>query len=143
MARVSEKLREQVTERAGGLCEYCQAAQLTVVTMEIDHIIPISAGGSSDFDNLCLTCRGCNTYKLDYQTGLDPDTADEVELFNPRLHEWSAHFQWVEAGTIILGLTASGRATVQRLRMNRPEVVRARQRWVKAGWHPPKQAAQG
>lgn len=110
--------------------------------MEIDHIIPISAGGSNDSENLCLTCRGCNTYKQDFQTGLDPDTNDEVELFNPRLHKWSTHFQWVEDGTIILGLTASGRATIQRLRMNRPEVVRARQRWVQAGWHPPKKDSQ-
>ena len=29
-------------------------------------------------------------------------------------------------------------ATVTRLQMNRSIVVQARQRWVQAGWHPPK-----
>jgi hypothetical protein len=28
MARLSDALRQQVTERARGLCEYCQTAQL-------------------------------------------------------------------------------------------------------------------
>lgn len=40
MARISEALRQQITERASGLCEYCQTAELIVVTLEVDHIIP-------------------------------------------------------------------------------------------------------
>ncbi len=37
------------------------------------------------------------------------------------------------------GLTATGRATIQRLKMNRPAVVGARKEWLEAGWHPPNQ----
>jgi len=45
MASISKALRRQVTERAGGRCEYCQTLLVIVVEMEVDHIIPTSAGG--------------------------------------------------------------------------------------------------
>jgi hypothetical protein len=60
-----------------------------------------------------------------------------VRLFNPRDQVWSDHFRWSEAGDYILGSTATGRATVIALNLNRPTLVRARQAWVAVGWHPP------
>ena len=45
MAYISRALRQLVTERAGGLCEYCYTAQAIVIEMEIDHIVPEVAGG--------------------------------------------------------------------------------------------------
>ena len=138
MVRITNALRQQVRERAYGLCEYCQTAQIIVVTMEIDHIVPQIAGGATELDNLCLTCRGCNSFKQDYQTSIDPDTGVEVPLFNPRSQNWNDHFQWREDGLIILGLTPTGRATIERLRMNRDGIVASRRLWVQAGWHPPK-----
>ena len=44
MASISKALRRQVTERAGGRCEYCQTLLAIGVEMEVDHIIPTSAG---------------------------------------------------------------------------------------------------
>ena len=38
----------------------------------------------------------------------------------------------------ILSVSAIGRATVATLRLNRPLLVRSRQVWVAAGFHPPK-----
>jgi hypothetical protein len=138
MAYLSEKLRRQVIERARERCEYCQTPQVIVVEMEVDHITPEVAGGQTTLDNLCLACISCNGFKLDYQTGLDPETGGEVSLFNPRTQLWADHFAWSEDGTRVLGRTAIGRATVERLRMNRERLVKARQLWVQAGWHPPK-----
>jgi hypothetical protein len=46
MAYISRALRQLVTERAGGLCEYCHTAQAIVIEMEIDHIVPEVAGAS-------------------------------------------------------------------------------------------------
>lgn len=139
MARISDALRQQVTERAQGLCEYCQTAQLIVVTMEIDHIVPQVANGETEFSNLCLTCRNCNGFKKDHQTGIDPHTDQEIPLFNPRMQVWSEHFRWSEDGTLMIGLTPTGRATIERLRINREGVAASRLLWVQAGWHPPKE----
>ena len=72
MASVAQALRRAVAERADGRCEYCGTAQAIVVEMEVDHIFPQVAGGASDLDNLCLTCVGCNGFKLAYQTGTIP-----------------------------------------------------------------------
>ena len=138
MAYISNALRQLVAARARGLCEYCQTAQTIVIEMEIDHIVPEAAGGATEADNLCLACVSCNAFKSAYKMGIDPQTDEEVSLFNPRQQQWNEHFRWSEDGSQIIGTTAIGRATVARLQMNRSPVVQARQRWVQAGWHPPK-----
>ena len=138
MAYISKALRKQVTERAKGYCEYCQTAQAIVIEMEIDHVLPESAGGETQLSNLCLACISCNTFKHDFLTEIDPITNEQVSLFNPRIQMWIDHFEWNENGTKIVGLSPIGRATVERLQMNREIVINARHRWVQAGWHPPK-----
>lgn len=138
MARVAENLRRQVYERAQGICEYCQTQQLIVINMHIDHIVPLSAGGKSELDNLCLSCISCNGAKHRFQTGIDPASQLEAPLFNPRAQSWTEHFAWNGDGTLVIGLTETGRATVSRLRMNRSRIVQSRRRWVNAGIHPPK-----
>lgn len=137
MAYIAPALRQAVIERADGRCEYCQTWQAIVVEMEIDHVLPESAGGRTEADNLCLTCVGCNGFKLAFQHGPDPETGVLAPLFNPRSDRWEEHFRWSDDGTHLVGLTAVGRATVARLQMNRPRMVEARRLWVLAGWHPP------
>lgn len=51
--------RAQVLERDGHECQSCGATEHLCV----DHIIPVSRGGSSDFDNLQVLCYSCNTAK--------------------------------------------------------------------------------
>ena len=63
MTSIPARLRQQIFARANGLCEYCQTAQVIVITMEIDHIIPQVAGGKTDSNNLCLACVSCNNFK--------------------------------------------------------------------------------
>jgi hypothetical protein len=137
VARIARALREMIVERAQGCCEYCRTSQYIVVEMEVDHITPVSDGGATDLDNLCLTCVGCNGFKLAYRTGFDPETGSEVALFHPRRQRWAEHFAWSEDGSRVLGLTAVGRATVARLHVNRDRMVAARHLWMQAGWHPP------
>ena len=137
MARIPDNLRQQVIERARGRCEYCQTQQIIVVSMEIDHIIPLSAQGATALHNLCFACVACNGFKLDFQFGTDPETQREVALYNPRTQNWADHFRWSDDGSKALGLTAAGRATIARLKMNRAAVVNSRRRWVAVGWHPP------
>ena len=137
MAYIPRLVRDEVRQRAQGLCEYCQTSEVIVVEMVIDHILPETSGGKTILENLCLSCISCNSYKRDFQFGVDPNTGESVGLFNPREEEWREHFTWSVDGSLVIGLTPIGRATVERLRMNREPIVQARRRWVLAGWHPP------
>jgi len=62
-------------------------------------------------------------------------------LFNPRTQRWLDHFAWDDRDTRIVGLTPTGRATVDALKLNNAYIVPARRLWVQAGWHPPKDIA--
>jgi hypothetical protein len=102
--------------------------------MHVEHIHP---NGSDDLENLCLSCPSCNLSKASATSAPDPETGEPVSLFNPRTQSWSEHFEWIQHGQIIRGLTSTGRATVVRLRVNQPRIVEARSIWILAGVHPP------
>ncbi len=132
------ELRRLLAERDKNYCVYCLTSEENCgLRMHVDHIIPETAGGKTTFDNLCLACFSCNVYKSATQTGLDPLTQIMVPLFHPLQQNWHDHFTWDESKTKIIGLTPCGRATVLILQMNNPTVIKARRRWVSAGWHPP------
>lgn len=105
--------------------------------MHIEHLIPLSSGGSSEEDNLWLACAWCNSFKGAQTTAVDPVENVTVPLFNPRTQAWSDHFRWSPDGLTIEGITAIGRATVAALRLNNEFLVPARRYWIEAGWHPP------
>ncbi len=130
-----EETSRRVHTRAGFLCEYCQTSQhITGQAMHVDHIHP---DGDDDLSNLCLACGNCNLSKARATSAVDPETNERVPLFNPRTQTWSEHFEWMPDGTVLRGLTAVGRATIERLRINQERVVDARAIWVFSGLHPP------
>jgi hypothetical protein len=110
---------------------------LIPVTFEFDHIIPRSAGGETKFENLCLACPSCNSYKHDAQTAFDPQTREEVRLLHPHRDRWQEHFVWQDTKTFLLGLTPVARATIDRLHLNRLAVVELRELWVAFNKFPP------
>ena len=125
----------QVHERATYRCEYCQTQQrITGQAMHVDHIDP--AGGDV-LDNLCLACGNCNLSKAQAIAAVDPETQQTVPLFNPRTQVWHEHFEWLPGATHLQGLTATGRATIERLKINQTRVVEARAFWAFSGLHPP------
>ena len=136
--RISIKLRQQVAEDAGNRCGYCLLDEvLSGVSLAVDHILPLSVSGKNERKNLWLACRSCNEFKGSKTHAEDPATGQLAPLFNPRLQEWNAHFRWSEDKTEIEGLTSTGRATVDAIRLNRPALVHSRRRWISVGWHPP------
>lgn len=137
MVHIPLRVRDAVRQRANGQCEYCQAQELIGVLLVVDHILPLSLGGETEAENLCLACFHCNSYKSSFRTGLDLETQLEASLLNPRLDSWTDHLLWVAEGLELVGLTPIGRATIVRLQMNRPAIVRARRAWIRAGIHPP------
>ena len=114
--------------RARGRCEYCQAPQNACgYHFHLEHIVPIALGGSDDEDNRALACASCNLAKADRAFATDPLTAEETLLFHPRTQEWDNHFRWDEDQRTLLGLTATGRATIAALDMNNELRQAARQ----------------
>lgn len=135
---IPETLRRKVAETAHYRCGYCLTSQeYTAMPMHIEHIIPLAAGGDSTESNLWLACPLCNGYKGIQTHHIDPETAKNTQLFNPRQQKWAEHFEWSEDGAQIVGKTACGRTTVIALKLNNEYLTRARSRWVMAGWHPP------
>ncbi len=136
--QIPDAIRQQVCQRANSLCEYCHASeQWQYVRFTMDHVIPLSRGGSNTFENLALACFHCNRRKSDKITGIDPASGDEVSLFNPRQDIWNEHFIWSMDGLRIIGLTATGRATVATLDLNRVWVMNIRVADQTVGRHPP------
>ena len=142
MTHIPDTLREQVTQRAGGLCEYCHARQVILIKLEVDHIMPLSAGGITTLDNLCLACRHCNGFKQSRQSAIDPDSGARLPLFNPRTDRWRDHFRWDTDSIRLIGLTPTGRATISLLGINRNEILISRSVWAENDWHPPPEDTQ-
>ena len=56
---VSRELSPAIFSRDDYMCTYCGAKEY----LTIDHILPLSRGGSSNKDNLTTACRSCNSRK--------------------------------------------------------------------------------
>jgi hypothetical protein len=109
--------RDLVRRRASERCEYCRLHQAdSELRHHVEHIIAKQHGGSDDPENLALACHRCNLRKGPNLTGIDPQTGQVARLFHPRRDRWSDHLT-VE-GVRIMGLGATGRATVRVLDLN-------------------------
>lgn len=61
------RIRYEVFERDGYTCQYC-GAKAPDVTLHVDHIVPVSDGGTDDLSNLVTACEYCNLGKSNLQT---------------------------------------------------------------------------
>ncbi len=137
--RISKQKRAEIEERADGLCEYCRLPHtLSTHPFSIEHILPISKSGNNDLENLALACSACNGSKYNKTEAVDPDSLEIVALYNPRKDVWDEHFAWNSDFSLIVGLTAKGRATVAALKLNRERTVNIRKFLHSVGKHPPK-----
>jgi 5-methylcytosine-specific restriction protein A len=55
--------RERIKRRDKGLCQECLRQGHVTLGDEVDHIIPLSAGGSDADSNKELLCRDCHKIK--------------------------------------------------------------------------------
>jgi 5-methylcytosine-specific restriction endonuclease McrA len=60
---LSGKVRQDVLMRDNYTCQICGATVDDGVKLEIDHIIPVSKGGTNDENNLQVLCQQCNREK--------------------------------------------------------------------------------
>lgn len=132
---IPSSLRDLVILRSGNCCEYCRLSQLgQEATFHVDHVVPVAAKGKTEAENLAWACVSCSLHKSAKQVANDPNTDEEVPLFNPRRQSWLEHFRWERVH--VVGLTPTGRATVVALRMNRPGILSIREEEILLGRHP-------
>lgn len=140
---IPKVLYGQIQQRAQFRCEYCHYPEiLSAAPLSIDHLQPQSLGGDNSPENLALACRRCNERRYNFTIGTDSETGQSTPLFNPRLHQWAEHFTWSADGCCIIGITAIGRATCDRLDLNDEKrsdqfIQQSRAQWVKSNLHPP------
>jgi len=138
--RVTRTQRQRIAAAARNRCAYCHTTERIIGPfLEIDHIVPQSAGGATTDHNMTLACPLCNSHKSDRTHAIDPQTGAVTPLFHPNAQRWHEHFAWFDDGAVLVGKTAVGRATVAALDMNHPDVVATRRLWVAVGWHPPRE----
>lgn len=73
---ISPQLRAEILERNGYTCQLCGAGAgdpdpfnpSRKVRLHIDHIIPVSQGGTEDKDNLRALCSSCNQGRANIRT---------------------------------------------------------------------------
>ena len=58
-------LRRNVMLRDGHRCVSCGDGVLDGARLEVDHIVPVAAGGRDEMDNLQVLCQSCNSGKSD------------------------------------------------------------------------------
>ncbi|MCP4150353.1 MAG: HNH endonuclease [bacterium] len=137
MAKIPVNLKQAVFERARDCCEYCRSqARFSTQAFSVEHIIPSSSDGKTVPENLALACQGCNYHKYTKTMGINPVDGELVSLYNPRQQRWAEHFTWNENFSLIIGLTPTGRATVESLKLNREGLVNLRRALYTIGEHP-------
>lgn len=123
--------------RAEYRCEYCHAPEFAFnFAFEVEHIHPRSQGGDSSSENLALSCASCNGFKSNSVSGREENSAELLPLFHPRRDTWEQHFGFDAETSHIVGLTAVGRVTIARLKMNSPLQIRARRHWIQLNLYP-------
>jgi len=139
MARwISDELRQTIADRAKLLCEYCLIAEAdTFYGCEVDHIIGLKHGGSSQPNNLAYACALCNRAKGS-DIGSVSTSGEFTRFFNPRTDLWSDHFRL--EGASIQPLTAIGEVTVRILGFNNSARLHEREEMVQFGKYPSEEA---
>lgn len=100
MARepISKKLRFDVFKRDAFACQYCGAKPSETVLLEIDHIRPVSAGGTNEIDNLIAACYDCNRGKAAMPLTVIPQSLEEkAALTSEREAQIRAYYEIMEA----------------------------------------------
>ncbi|HSN99486.1 MAG TPA: HNH endonuclease [Candidatus Nanopelagicales bacterium] len=117
---MDDELGAQVRDRFNARCGYCGVHEDAVgSTLTVDHYRPRARGGSDEATNLVYCCARCNEYKGAYWHEQD---APHVRLLHPGRDDLTQHLRATDDGRV-RGVTPEGEFFVQRLRLNRPQLV--------------------
>lgn len=94
---LSVRTRFEVFKRDRFTCQYCGRTPPNVL-LEVDHIVPVAAGGSDDETNLTTSCWECNSGKSDrlLEEGTAPVVSREVtDRLAERIEQATAYTELV------------------------------------------------
>lgn len=96
MARrpISLSLRFSVYARDKHTCQYCGGKPPEVV-LQLDHVYPVSLGGTNKIDNLLTACRDCNSGKGARDPGLAMASRPATRGETRYLRQWRARW-WAQ-----------------------------------------------
>lgn len=63
--KMTNSLRYDIMKRDGFRCQICGATSADGVKLHVDHIVPVSKGGKTEYSNLRTLCMRCNSGKRD------------------------------------------------------------------------------
>lgn len=131
---IGSDVRKLVAERARYLCEYCLIAEVdTFYGCQVDHIVSLKHGGSSEIANLAYACAPCNRAKGS-DIGSLTKSGQLIRFYDPRTDRWSAHFSL--DGINIVALSEVGEVTNRILGFNDDARLHERQAMVSYGKYP-------
>ncbi len=75
-------LRWKILERDKFTCQYC-GQHAPNVKLEVDHVIPVTDGGTDDPDNLKTSCYACNRGKSGLAIQIKSDRQNPFKAASP------------------------------------------------------------
>lgn len=110
--------RQTLRARYDFRCGYCGIREIDAgAELTADHFQPRSHGGTDALDNLVYCCHACNEFKGDYW-----QPASTNRILHP-LRDNVAEHLIVTGEDTLRPLTATGAFHIQRLHLNRSELV--------------------
>lgn len=132
---IGSQIRLFVAERAGNICEYCLiAAEDCYYRHQIDHIVSLKHDGSSEIENLALSCVVCNRNKGSDIGSVVGNSTELIRFYNPRIDVWNEHFRL--GGLVFNPLTKIGEETVRIFQMNHEDQIMERETLSRVGRYP-------
>jgi len=100
---ISKRLRFEVFKRDSFRCQYCGSSAPDVL-LHVDHIKPVSSGGTDDIINLITSCQPCNLGKSDKRLNdlsAVSKAKKQLDALQERREQLELMFQWQQGLTQI------------------------------------------
>lgn len=97
IAKLRPSVRFEVLKRDRFCCRYCGKSAPEVL-LEVDHVIPVSAGGTNALDNLVSACATCNRGKGSrlLEEGSGVPTEQSVDEMHARVKQLRQYRKWLK-----------------------------------------------
>lgn len=97
---ISRDLRRLIWYRDGRRCTFCGDGH---VPLQLDHIVPWSAGGPDASTNLRLLCGPCNKSRSNFRTDRDVQVMPITRACDTCIRGWVTKYGFTRYGRIVSG----------------------------------------